>query len=566
MKKTYLFTALLASCMTLSAAVITPEQALQRARSGGAMKAKGTYTPQLLSTYHSADQLPTVYVFSTGPREGFVLLSADDIVNPVLGYSDSDTWDAANLPPQLEWWMGEYSSQIEYARNNPRLAEKMKERRKNSTRATEWDPISPMVTASWDQGYPYNIQCPMDGKSNAVTGCVATAMAQVMHYWKYPDVGTGSISYLNTFDGVSQLSMDFSEIPFDWSNMRDSYRGSGIGAVHRDAVAYLMKACGYSVKMNYSAGSSGAKSEGIPTAMRTYFKYDKDIQTLVRNNMGENNWNSTVYDQLKYIGPVIYSGMANLASRMGHCFVCDGYDKDGYFHINWGWGGSSNGYYLLSALDPDSLGIGGGDSTGYVYEQDIVIGITPPMGRLSVSKLAIGNASSDSGNVSGKGYIYRIDDPNVIEVTMTATVTGGPVSTPIELMIYETDATTMKNVGLVLEEMLPEKLNAPAGTTLDFSHTFSFKQFDPSKLYTLNAYYTLSGKREFIGNLRMAASSGVDEIIGESLFEIYDLGGRLVTLAYGENPSTALSGLAKGIYIVRSTDSSGGIITRKIVL
>ena len=319
--------------------------------------------------------------------------------------------------------------------------------------------------------------------------------------------------------------------------------------------------------MNYSASSSGTNTEIVPTALRTYFNYDKDVKWVTRDaSISEKNWNAKVYDQLKYVGPVIYSGVADLASRMGHCFVCDGYDKDGYFHINWGWGGTSNGYFLLSVLAPDVLGVGGGSASGYVYNQDIIAGITPPMGRISVSKLSIGNASSESGNVSGKGYIYRVDDPNVIEVTFTAAVSGGPVSSPIELAFYETDPNTMKNVGLVHEEMLPEKLNAPAGTSYDFSYTFSFKQFDPAKLYTMNVYYTLGGKKEFIGNLRFAASSGVETVTRECLHEVYDLGGRLITSACTESPSGALSGLEKGVYIVRSVDPAGRVTTRKIAL
>ena len=568
MKKIFTSIAFLTSVITLSATVLSPEEALQRASVSGAMKMKGTASPRLLTTYRSADNTPTLYAFSTGSDEGFSILSADDCAAPVLGYSESGRWDTDNLPPQIEWWMGEYSRQIEYARANPQRFKPLRAPAKaQETRAdTYGDPIAPMVTAMWDQTYPFNNECPYDGNSRSVTGCVATAMAQVMYYWKYPEAGIGEITYLNGSGNQEELSIDLSAKRFDWANMIDNYRFSST-LLQRDAVAYLMKACGYSVRMNYSAGSSGTKSELVPAALRTNFSYDKDAQLLARgSSFTEKSWNTKIYEELKYVGPVIYSGTADLSSRMGHCFVCDGYDKDGYFHINWGWSGVCNGYFLLSALNPDTLGTGGGEVSGYNYDQDITLGITPPVGRINISNLAIGNAADDSGNVSGKGYIYRINDPYNIEVSMLVSVTGGAVSTPIDIAIYETDPSTMKNVGLVLEEMLPEKITAPDGTRETFSHSFAFREFDPGKLYTMNVYYTLKGQRQFINSLRFAASSGVDEIAGESLYEAYDLGGRLVATSYGTNPSEALKALPKGIYIIRATDASGRVSTTKAIL
>lgn len=564
--KKILFTILLSICLfSLRAEVISPDEALSRLYQSSPLRVKPSSQPKLTSVRQSAEGDPTLYVFTYENRDGFLLLSADDSVPPLLGYSDENNWETDNLPPQLEAWLNLYSDQITLLRHNPEIARTLKTRL-SEKRNVKRDPITPMVTASWDQVYPYNIQCPTDKNSRCLTGCVATAMAQVMYYWKYPEVGQGSHTYnCSTLD--QQLTIDFSQQPFAWDDMLDTYNGMATEA-NRSAVAYLMKACGYSVDMDYSRSTSGAQSSAIPSALRNFFGYDSDLTIIKRDDKDIDTWSNLVYNELKYVGPVIYNGLADVSTRMGHCFVCDGYDTDDLFHFNWGWGGVSNGYYLLSLLNPSALGAGGGDSTGYIYYNDIITGITPPVGRLSVIDLEVANAASDSGNKPGQGFTYTILDPSDIQLSMSVRASGNPVTTPIEIEIYETNPVTMKNETMVLQETAPEKLTAQPGEAVTFTHSLNFRGFNSTKLYAVNVYYTLKGQKTLFGSIKLAASSGVEtiltpqEVVG---IEIYDVNGRKAAASSACSPAAMLSGLPAGIYIVRYVMTDGSVKTEKLI-
>lgn len=358
----------------LSARVISPEQALQRACSSGDFRAKARAysSPELVYTVDvSSSSEPGAYVFSSD-RNGFLVLSADDEAPAVLGYSDSGSVSPEDMPPAFRYWLDQYAAQIEAAR--------LYGVRKASVTRPSREPIAPMVSTRWNQGAPYNDMAPLMDGQRSVTGCVATALAQIMNYHQWPPVGRGSNSYKwnNT-----TLSLDFSTIEFDWENMLNVYNSSATQA-QKDAVAQLMYACGVAVNMNYSPNSSGALSALIASAMYNYFDYDKAVLVMDRDFYGLIEWEDIVYDQLQNYGPVQYSGIT--ATREGHSFVCDGYSSDGYFHINWGWGGMSDGYFLLTALDPESQGIGGA-SSGFDYMQDIVANVARPKSNTSFAEL-----------------------------------------------------------------------------------------------------------------------------------------------------------------------------------
>lgn len=361
------------------AAPITPEQALRRLGDAGAPATRAAGddgTPVLALTKMSESGTPALYIFNKAPGSGFLVLPADDIAYPVLGYSDSGSFSESDMNPALEWWLSEYARQIEYA-----VAHGV-----SSTRSSvEIDPgvtglqaISPMLKTSWDQVAPYNDQCPLLGVDRTYTGCVATAMAQVMNYWQYPEVGEGQIGYESSSIG-KRLTLNFSKREFDWANMIPEYKDGNYTPEQADAVAYLMKACGYAVKMDYGTDSSGALAMNIANAMKKYFKYDPNILYTIRQYYSTTEWTRLIYDNLKNVGPILYGGASLLGG--GHSFVCDGYDGNGYFHFNWGWTGMSDGYFSLDALNPSSLGSGGGTGGGYNFTQDAVLGIQPPTGE-----------------------------------------------------------------------------------------------------------------------------------------------------------------------------------------
>lgn len=400
MKKTFLLIAGALMASGAFAEALTPEQALQRAAADGGRTMKATVQPKLTYTAMTALGQPAVYVFNQ-EGGGTLFLSADDVALPMLGYTDEGTFDPANIPPVINYWLGEYARQIEYA-----LTHGSAPVRKNARQVypTTWTYIAPMVKTKWDQGTPYNLQTPNSGSDHTPTGCVATATAQVMKYWNYPDVGQGKQSYSS--NGRS-LSMSFNQ-PFQWDKMLDTYVPGQYTDEEADAVSYLMKACGYGAKMQYAMGGSGTQTSLAGLALVEFFKYDSDIQYGVRNYYTDSEWTEIVYNQLKNVGPVIYDGTA---PDGGHAFVVDGYDGNGYFHVNWGWGGICNGYYLLTALNPSQQGTGGSYG-GYNYGQGMLYNIKKAEGTQHALKGWLDMYGNLSATASGSSLVFSLSDWN----------------------------------------------------------------------------------------------------------------------------------------------------------
>lgn len=367
MRKTLLLT--LMTCLTaftVSARFLRPAAALDRAIQSmqsnvpASVRAVVQESPTPALTIQGQNE-PAVYLFDGG--DTYLVVSADDCAPAVLGYSYNSA-PGAVIPPAMKYWLEKYAEQIDYARHNGATPFKVE------AATTDYASIAPMTATRWNQDAPYNNDCPeIDGK-RCVTGCVATALAQVMKYHNYPTQGIGTDSY--TWNNQT-LSFDYTKT-FDWANMLDVYT-SAATATENAAVAQLMYACGVGVHMDYTASESGASSIVVPALMVDHFNYDKGIRYMPRDYYGIDEWQEIVYNNLKECGPIQYSGQS---SDGGHSFVCDGYDKDGYFHINWGWGGMSDGYFLLTALTPPNQGIGG-SSSGYNYGQDIIAGVRPPV-------------------------------------------------------------------------------------------------------------------------------------------------------------------------------------------
>lgn len=408
MVKKLIFSALAVACVAMANAVtLTPEEALARAGQAATPPTRGivsSVSPRLSFTQMTEKGNPAVYVFNKD-EGGFLVLSADDMAYPVLGYSDSGqlTGEDVAMNPALEWWLSEYARQIDYAASNGTTAN-VSGFTLPSTRAS-YEAITPQIKTKWDQGAPYNNQCPMYGTFRTYTGCVATAMAQVMNYWKYPEVGRGQIGYEAKTIG-KRLSLNFAKKKFDWDNMLPAYYGAYTEA-QEDAVAYLMKACGYAVKMDYSAESSGALAMNIANGLQKYFDYDPNMLYTLREYYNSTQWSDMIYENLKNVGPILYGGGSFLGG--GHSFICDGYDGNGMFHFNWGWSGMSDGYFSLDALNPDALGAGGGAGGGYNFTQDAVFGIQPPTGKPVEERkefMTQSGSLSASVNPAEKGVLY----------------------------------------------------------------------------------------------------------------------------------------------------------------
>lgn len=391
---------LLASSVAF-AAPLSPDEALARISSGpSCVRALSGAGMRLAHTAYAGNGMASAYIFIPEEGRGFAVLSADDMAVPVIGYSDSAVVDPSNLPPALEWWLAKQAERIEY----------LQSKGVDFTSSRPYAPsdmtsVPALMSTTWNQDAPYNNQTPLVNGVQSPTGCVATSFAQVMNYFKYPERGQGNIRYIDTA-GLAR-TMSFTKL-IAWDNMLDSYTG-GYSKEQADAVSYLMKACGYSVEMNYGQLASGAVSYKLAEAAVNYFKYDKGIYYTEREYYSADQWARLIYDNIKNVGPVIYDGRS---VDGGHSFVCDGYDGNGYYHFNWGWGGMSDGYYVLDSLNPESQGIGGADG-GFNFSQGALLGMCPAK-EGSVARDArlriYGNAVAE---LSGNDIAFAaVDSPN----------------------------------------------------------------------------------------------------------------------------------------------------------
>ncbi len=310
------------------------------------------------------------YAFNRGEADGFIIVAADDCFDhAVLGYADHGTFDTENMPANMRWWLGEYDRQLKAAQKNGIVSKGVNVKSVQTERAE----ITPLLTSQWNQASPYNNLCPTYDGQKCPTGCVATALAQIAYYYKYPEKGTGSHSYEWMINYVSQgtLSADFSARSYDFEAMTDVYNNSSSQA-SCEAVAQLMYDIGIASEMQYAPLSSGTVTINGAKGMVRNFDYDKSVVVLQRNYYKDDEWVEILYSSLAELVPLYYSGVND---EGGHAFVFDGY-RDGYFHINWGWGGVSDGYFLVDALDPMSQGLGG-TSAGYNQNQEIILNLKP---------------------------------------------------------------------------------------------------------------------------------------------------------------------------------------------
>ena len=312
-----------------------------------------------------------VYVFTT--ETSFVLVAADDCAQPVLGYSLTSRFDVENMPDNKASWIQQYSEDIHYGIEHQMRASSeilqewndLASGNPNTGRATTV--VAPLLSTQWSQNSPFNMLCP----SNSVTGCVATAMAQVMKYWNYPQHGIGSHSYVHSTYG--ELTADFQSTTYDWNNMTNTYSNSS-PYTQKLAVATLMYHCGVSVNMNYSPSASGASTTTVPNALITYFNYSTDAHFVSRTGYSDSQWITMLKADLDLSRPIQYEGVG---SGGGHSFVCDGYNSSNYFHFNWGWAGYCDEYYSINNLAPGPNGPGSGSTGVYNDYQGAVFGVHP---------------------------------------------------------------------------------------------------------------------------------------------------------------------------------------------
>lgn len=330
-----------------------------------------------------SDPTAPYYVFANGEDKGFTIVSGDDRLPEIVGYADHGTYNENQMPNGLKAYLKAYEQMATAIENGDENALKADAERRALITMSTYIPakVEPLLgDINWDQNNPYNGLCPeyRTGK-HCVTGCVATAMAQVMRYYKYPEKLQNKIEgYTTKSYGYELKGAEMGEA-YDWSNMLDTYTSNqSYTQEQADAVAKLMYHCGLAAKMDYAPDGSSAYLS--PQVLAHYFGYDADLmQKVYRYQFRLSEWRKLIETELLAARPIIYGGTSSSA---GHQFVCDGADGNGLYHINWGWNGMGNGYYDLTILDPDYHGTGGGTTAdGFNKGTEMLIGIAPDNGK-----------------------------------------------------------------------------------------------------------------------------------------------------------------------------------------
>ena len=350
---------------------VTPSQALALARQFMAQHPTSAKTakasqPRLKLAYTATDS--RLYAFNRGTSEGYVIVSGDDATAPVIGYSDHGSFDPDHMPDGMRYWLSECERQIAYAAQHDTTQGGTAAPRTTATDEQDYAVIAPLVSTRWDQEEPYNLLTPENNGKHCLTGCVATALAQVIAYHKYPDHATGT--------GLgTHKSQDLSQYSFDWANMLDLYTDGERKPIatateeQRLNVARLMAAAGYGVDMGYSTSESGTYIFNVPFAAVQNFSMDNGTHLEMASCYDADTWRQMIYHDLATVGPIVYGGL--LAGSDGHAFVCDGYAGNGYFHFNWGWSGRHDGNFLLTLLNPSHY--------NFSFEQQAVLGLQRPV-------------------------------------------------------------------------------------------------------------------------------------------------------------------------------------------
>lgn len=360
----------------------------------------------LAYTEKSDTNIPVYYVYNVNEKDGFVIISADDAAIPILGYSFEGHYRTQDISPEFSYWMDIYKEQI--------LSIKKKKLKPTSEIIQKWqfnnnmlnnytttnNPIivSPLLQQiSWNQSPLYNYLCPGSYPNQTVTGCVATAMGQIMKYWNYPAHGNGSTPTYTTTQTPSYIipSVNLNSVTYDWSNMPTHLDGNSTNTQINE-IAKLLYHCGASVMMNYGSSSSASVlslfgSVSSETAFPLFFGYNPSTIEGKYRIFNLSNWTSILQNELDNGRPILYAGSN---SEGGHAWVCDGYAEGDVFNMNWGWGGFLNGWYYIGLLNPT-------EDEYSLTTQQALIGIQPDcqIPDLAISQKSVSNTNPSPGNV-----------------------------------------------------------------------------------------------------------------------------------------------------------------------
>jgi hypothetical protein len=412
-----------------------------------------------------------LYYIVNFENNGWVIVSAEDVVQPVIAYSFHGSFSLANKPVQLGAWLTGYQMQIETARTQKAPASqeihaawaRLKADDPSQLMISNTDEVLPLLSTQWDQMKWYNELCPPNnaGVDNHVpTGCVATSMAQVMNYWRYPTTGNGTKTYLHPNYGVQ--TANFGTTTYHYSGMCNTL------SINNFDVAQLMYHCGVSVNMNYGINGSGTQTSYVPNSVIAYFKYNSTTKYVHKSAYtGVNQWDDLIKAQLDQKRPCIYDGQpAAPSTDAGHAFVCDGYQGTYFFHFNWGWSGMDDGYFYTNNLNPAGMG-------NFNDFQGAVIDMFPPIASYPNNCTGTQTITASMGTIEdGSGPIanyqpnnncgYLINPVDSVE-SITFTFDKFNTDTNDYVTIYNGGTTSAPVLGTFSGSTLPQDLTLQPG-------------------------------------------------------------------------------------------------------
>lgn len=541
-----------------------------------------TLSRKKLKKENQSSSYSSYYIFNVENEGGFIVVSGDDRARTILAYSYNGSITENDMPDACRFWLNHYSKEI-----NSIKAEEFTDTKITSA-TSQTEAVDPLIQTKWDQKYPYNIFCPTETNGmRCVTGCVATATAQVMRYYSYPKQATGSITYTDN-NQQTQRTLDFSTIaPFDWSNMTLSYNYSS-SETQCNAVANLMKAVGYGVKMQYSSTTSMAYHRSAGEALINYFGYDPNLHLYERDLMTANEWETIILDELNAGRPIIYDGRN---PDMGHTFICDGHDGNGLYHFNWGWSGLSDGYFSLSALDPKDQSTGGSTS-GYNDSQAIICRISPD-GKIeskpqtsflmTIYTLYFRDAStyhkasettSLKTTLNDAQFFFDCFNKGYKDFTgdiWAAVITGNEIKPIIRSNAGAIPGGSYGRLSFPLSDAELNDGTYTIGFFYRFNDTDEWHRVTATPDQPIECTVTIKGTDITLSPIQQNKNdeSGIQSTLVNGLTEItiFDLSGRKIqtTRASEERMYFDKSTLPEGIYILR-IKTSEGIKTRKIII
>lgn len=448
------------------------EAALQFANQSERLKSQDQNSLQLSYVSRSTDGYTDYYVFNHNTGDGFIIVSGDDRSLPVLGYSDQGSFDFNRLPANMKWWLSEYQRQLQWLRTHKGAAVR-------DTKALT-SSVSPLISTQWDQIYPFNKFCPSVSGGpggHALTGCLATAMAQLMKYHEHPARGAGDHSYtLYLYNQELTLSADFSQSVYNWDQMLNSY-WNGYNTTQEDAVARLMSDVGISIDMEYGPDWSSARYIKAIEALIAYFDYSPAASFLLKDSYHD-DWDNLLRSEIDAQRPIFYFGQTSYDyGYEGHAFVVDGYDNRGYFHINWGWGGDCDGYFVSDLFTPEYQH--SAFDEGYNTSQGAIVNIEPDTS-------GAGGLVLKSGIIPGAATMPAND----VRVSVEVEAVGGPYEGELYMAIAEKTGEDYYSWSNVMFGNV--SLSAGERKTLQFSGSYYLEEGKTYYFFLINPYNHVS--------------------------------------------------------------------------